>query len=74
MSEIKTNILRKIDLQLHQEQMEPQIETCRAYYGKILLIKEYNVKIHSKLKNGQKNDYIHNSVEMKKNISKYITE
>lgn len=74
MNEIKTHILRKIDQQLAQEQTEPQIETCRAYYGKILLIREYNVKLSNKLKNNQKHDYIHKSVEMRKNISKYITE
>lgn len=71
--QIKIKLYKLLFQQEANEQHGEEIDTCRSYYGKLFLLKAYNVLLNNKPKiNRERQDYIKNSHLFLKNISKHI--
>jgi hypothetical protein len=71
--QLKIKLYKLLFQQEVRDQSEEQIDTCRSYYGKLYLLKAYNVLLNNKPKiNRDRKDYIKNSHLFRKNISKHI--
>lgn len=70
MEDLKEIIRQTIRSQEIQQGMLEYPDICRSYYGKLFLLRRYNIFfINNKYKNREKNDFIPNSSLWEKQIS-----